>query len=335
MYNHRAFRLRKQGMTEEEPRGAASCEGSDRHYMYWWMHGRCDFRCAYCFRRSDDTDVAASEAECRPQTAENIVRRFDETGKLWHVYMTGGEPFLYPDFVAIAEGLTRRHSISFSTNLSRAEVERFADRMDHRQVVSVDVSLHIQEREKLGDGVSELIRKLRYLQDRDFPVRLLYVAYPPVLGRMRKDFERLRAEGIARIEAKVFQGSYEGRRYPRDYSEDERALLEELGLNRYEREILASRVCFLGRKCIAGHRAFVMDPSGQVTRCHSVANEHGNLFEGTFRPDETARRCPVRRCSCTYQGMKFAEGPARAVPRRGVAQAVRLLIRTGDLLAGR
>lgn len=322
-------------MMEQEQRQPLSCETSNRRHMYWWMHGRCNFSCEYCFRQSDHTDMPPGEAECGPHTPERVVRRFDETGKLWHVYMTGGEPFLYPDFIGIAEGLTRRHSISFSTNLSRAEVTRFADRVDRRRVVSIDVSLHTQEREKLSHGVRELVENLRYLQDHEFAVRLLYVAYPPLLSRMREDFERLRAEGVRRIEAKVFQGTYEGRRYPLDYSEGERALLEALGLSHYEREILASRVSFLGRKCIAGHRAFVMGPSGRITRCNSVQNEHGNLFEGTFRPDKTARRCPVRRCSCTYQGMKFAEGRAAPVPRHIVARPVRFLIRAGDRFVGR
>lgn len=294
--------------------------------MYWWMHTRCNFNCEYCFREFGDKNSQPENLGSGKNASGDIVRRLDETGKLWHIYMTGGEPFLYPDFTGIARGLTRHHYISFSTNLSTNNVDIFADTVDSGRVVSLDVSLHIQEREKIPNGLSDLIKKLRYLQCRNFKTRLLYVAYPPLLSRMKEDFKHLKAEGVSTIEAKIFQGTFQGRRYPRSYSENERALMQDIGMNHYEQEILASRISFLGKKCAAGHLAFVIDPSGKITRCNSLKNEYGNLFEGTFKPDKRSRRCTVRKCTCAYQGMKFADGRASQVPPNIIARPVRFFL---------
>ena len=62
-----------------------------------------------------------------------------------------------------------------------------------------------------------------------------------------------------------------------------------------------------GALCGAGHRAFHMDPLGNLTRCNTVAQGHGNLLLGRAWFDERPSPCPVKQCACGYQGLKYAE----------------------------
>lgn len=308
----------------------ADCE------VLWRINRRCNFDCEYCFRDVIDNseDKRTEDPACGEYSAEYITKRFDETGKVWRINITGGEPFLYPKFVELAKALTKSHYISISTNLSTANSYEFADVIGSRRVYYIKANVHIMEREKGRDGLNDFLRKVLYFQQRGFDIRLVYVTYPAVLNRITADLERFRGEGVQRIWVKIFQGRYEGRRYPRDYSAQQLALIRGLGLNHFEEQILARQVSFLGRRCEAGHRGFAMDIAGNVTRCSTIKESHGNLFEGTFRPGETARRCPANKCGCSYQGMKYASARGSEKPSKFVVRSVRTAITVGEWVGG-
>ena len=300
--------------------------------LYWFMTRRCNFNCPYCFRESGSEKGMTSDSDCGKYGSEHIARRFDETGKVWHIYMTGGEPLLYPNFVSLAELLTRGHYISLSTNLSTANAFEFADNIKSGRVIFIMANIHVLERDKIKDGIKEYLRKFLYFQDRGFNIKLVYVAYPPLFGRMERDIELFRKEGVRQIEVKVFQGKLEGRRFPRDYYEQERDFLIKLGLNDDERQVLDSRASFLGKKCSAGHIGFSMDPSGRITRCNTLDEEYGNMFEGTFRPGFSPRRCPAKKCVCLYQGTSLTNTVGVRVPSRIIAQPVKFSIAFAEAL---
>lgn len=316
-------------MVEQKQVGQDEIRSKSDCYVLWCITRQCNFNCAYCFRKCGDEDPA-----CGKYSAEHIAQRFDETGKVWHIRMTGGEPLLYPGFVELAKALTRRHYVSVITNLSTPNAYEFAEAIENERVHSISASLHILEREKRKDGVREYLRKFLHFQERGFNIRLRYIAYPPLLGRIEEDVEWLRRDGVKRIGVKVFQGRYKGGHYPRDYSDEERAFIRGLGLNNYEQEILAGRVSFLGRKCEAGHQAFTMDMSGNVMRCNTLKDKYGNLFRGTFRPGESSRRCTVKKCSCAYEGIDFAAGLGSAVPPKIVVRPVRFFVAVGEWTGG-
>jgi len=313
---------------QEEIRAKSECS------MNWWMIQRCNFNCSYCFRKGDDKSERAEEPTSGKYSVEHIAERFDETGKVWKIYMTGGEPLLYPHFVELAKKLTHRHYISVSTNLSTSNAYELAESVDSERVHQLNANVHILEREKIKDGVKEYLRKFLHFQERGFNIQLVYITYPPLFGRIEEDIKRFRGEGVKQIMIKVFQGKYDGRRYPRDYSDEEREFIKGLGLDSYEQEILACRVSFLGRKCQAGYRAFNMDMSGKVTRCSTLKDEYGNLFEGTFRSWKSPRRCSAKKCTCLYQGINFTSSLGTTMSLKIVVQPVRFSVLVGEWVGG-
>jgi MoaA/NifB/PqqE/SkfB family radical SAM enzyme len=321
-------------MVEKKRSGQEEILANSDRNMLWWMNRQCNFNCVYCFRKWGDVHGLTEEPTSGKYSAEHIAERFDETGKVWHIYMTGGEPLLYPHFVKLAKELTRGHYISVSTNLSMSNAYELAETIDSKRVRQINANVHILEREKIKDGVKEYLRKFLYLQERGFNIHSLYITYPLLFGRIEEDIKRLRGEGVKRIKIKVFQGKYDSRRYPRDYSDEERAFIRGLGLDNYEQEILVCHVSFLGRKCQAGYLAFNMDMSGKVTRCSTLKDEYGNLFEGTFGPGKSSRRCTAKKCACPYQGMNFTSSIGSAVPPNIVVRPVRFSVAVGEWVGG-
>lgn len=303
-----------------------------RYDMHWEMNRRCNFNCAYCFRQKPDADRRSEDPDCARYSTEHIAQRFDEIGKPWRIRMTGGEPFLYPDFVELARLLTRAHYISVSTNLSTPNTYDFADAVEPDRVALINANLHIMEREKSVNGVRKYLQKFLFFQERGFNINLVYVTYPPLLGRIAEDIKWWRGQGVRSIVVKVFQGKFQDKRYSRDYTDEERSLLRGLGLNNCEEEILARRVSFLGTKCQAGHLAFAMDISGNVTRCTSLKEDYGNLFDGTFVPGKVLLRCTARKCACTYEGIHFAASKGSLTPSHYVVKSTRFCIAMAERL---
>ena len=303
--------------------------------MYWQINRQCNFNCAYCFRESAEENQQAEDPARDTYSPEHMAGCFDQTGKVWSIYVTGGEPLLYPNFVELVQALAHQHYISISTNLSTTNAYHLADTVASNRLCRIMANAHIEQRERLKNGLTEYLRKFLYFQERGFNIELVYVAYPPLFDRIERDLEWFRREGVEQTTVKIFQGRYEDKRYPRDYSEKERSILKGLGLNDREQLILDSHVSFLGKKCQAGHRGFTMDVAGNVTRCLALRERYGNLFEGTFSPGLWARRCTARKCVCAYQGMKLTDSKSSPAPSSSITTPIRLGINLGEWVGRR
>ncbi|MGA2093477.1 MAG: radical SAM protein [Sedimentisphaerales bacterium] len=311
---------------EEEIRAKADCD------VLWRVNRKCNFDCDYCFRDviNTDEDKRTEDPLCGKYSPEHIAKSFDDTGRIWHISMTGGEPFLYPRFMELVNALTRKHYLAVSTNLSLSSAYDFADVINPGRVTTIKANVHIMEREKVNGGVKEFLRKFLHFQNRGFDIQLVYVTYPPVLGRIREDLLRFRGEGVRRVWVKIFQGRYQDKRYPRDYSQQQQELIRGLGLNHFEEQILSCRVSFIGKKCEAGRRVFSMDIAGNVSRCSALAEGYGNLFEGTFIPGKSARLCSAKKCGCSYQGIRYALDSGSLSPSKFVIRTVQMAITAGE-----
>jgi MoaA/NifB/PqqE/SkfB family radical SAM enzyme len=276
------------------------------YQVQWRLNERCNFRCAYCFREGRDQHRADEHPDCGKYSPEHIARSFDATGKTWRIRLTGGEPFLYPGFIALAQALTRRHRLAVNTNLSAPAVRDFAERVAPARVHSINATLHFHEVEKRG-LMARWFETFLYFQEKGFNIRLVCLTHPLLLGRLASDLEHFRAQGVARTYVKIFRGPWNGSHYPGAFTAEERRLIQKAGLTEDEQRILDGRVYFLSLYCGAGCIAFDMDVRGILTRCSGVKTPHGNLFEGQFNPDTQPRPCPVLTCACPYQGMCFAE----------------------------
>jgi len=59
------------------------------------------------------------------------------------------------------------------------------------------------------------------------------------------------------------------------------------------------------RFCRAGRESFTVDSSGDMRRCHFVADVIGNIFESEWHKALLPRRCPNRFCDCLLGKSQF------------------------------
>jgi MoaA/NifB/PqqE/SkfB family radical SAM enzyme len=278
----------------------------------WHLTNRCNFDCEYCHPQ---IKRVLNRRHLDEPSPEACVAAFDRLGRACHVSMSGGEPFLFPGFVELCEGLTRRHVISINTNLSSPLVADFAARIAPERVVRIAAALHVAERERLGETEERFAASYRVLRDRGFPVLALYVLYPPLLQRAVGDLARLRSLGVDHIAGKVFKGRWASRTYPEAYTPAEREIVREVaGEYPYNEPYLRGMLRFKGEPCRAGSRSIKVMVTGDVHRCAAYGESLGNLYEGTVKLARSATPCGVNRVLVVSQCLANLVSPP-PIPR--------------------
>jgi MoaA/NifB/PqqE/SkfB family radical SAM enzyme len=293
----------------------------------WALNKFCNFSCPYCYVSLKDR----REAAYKGRDAQKIINAFNGSGKIWLIHMSGGEPFLHPDFIDLCKGLTENHFISVNTNLSSRIVYNFCECIDPKKVSFVHCSLHSTERET-PELIHDFKEKVRALARAGFTVFITQVMWPPVVDRFNQISALFRKEGML-VRPKLFRGYYKWKEYPESYSEREKGAIlhfmkeiEEADSQQdkatghinpdLDKRWINGYVSFKGMPCLAGVEFVAIDFYGDIKRCQSDPAKLGNIYRGEFNLFENARPCKARICGCPYYGFIFASGKHEIVKNR-------------------
>ena len=276
-----------------------------KQYSYrinWEITQQCNFSCAYCSNYVTVNKVTPPKV----YTPAEIASFFEQTGKQWLILITGGEPFLYPDFVDVCKELSTHHFLQITTNLSSSELYRFGDSIPPDKVFNISASYHHYYRNDEHEK-KEFIRKCHYLLERNFKLIANLVAYPPLLDTIENDIALLGSEGI---DTMVFgyRGIYNNKQYPYAYQENELALIKKYAIDETELKIATNELNFYGHYCEAGSRYFSLDQDGDIGRCFTLPKKIGDFFDGGIPDGEKLRPCLATQCTDCYNGPASVTG---------------------------
>jgi uncharacterized protein len=139
----------------------------DIRYIVLLLTTACNLQCAYCYR-----------GECKPESmarevAAEALKLAAESGRAFHVQMTGGEPALEPELVEWVASTIRKESwhatVGLQTNgtLIDRSLARMAKRYDIQIGVSLDGPVDIQD--ELRGGAVSTFRGLKVLAEEEVP----------------------------------------------------------------------------------------------------------------------------------------------------------------------
>lgn len=257
----------------------------------------CTFDCVYC-RQHNNCMESLKKIETR-----KFVDRLDKLNRICLVGISGGEPFLIPNFREFAAEVTKKHYIRIDTNLSLVEeCRKFIEVIDPERVVEIVFSVHILEREKRNRDLMELVSLVNEFQAKGFKMVGNYVSYPPLLGRLEKDIDFFKSYGI-KVLPTLFGGKFNGKNYPLDngkcsYSREELELI--VRLNPYANLPLHNP---LNEFCQAGCTAFWVTDKYEVFPCLTMQTMRdrklGDFF-GKWTIFPKVIRCPQNYCTDQY-----------------------------------
>jgi MoaA/NifB/PqqE/SkfB family radical SAM enzyme len=253
----------------------------------WNMLYACNFRCSYCFFSGKWEEYG--QRNQFPGTGRwlTLWRRIFERYGRCSVLITGGEPFLYPDFIALIQGLSALHyPMNISTNGS-GDLSAFVQAIDP-QKVSLTISFHPE-----FNTLAEVLDKKKMLKAHGFDSEFInFVCYPPFLPSLDEWVEQAAAAG-EKLKVIPISGRYQDRQYPDAYTPEEKA---RLGLgNAWETNVKRK-----GRQCKAGMRSALIFPDGKVARCGQVGERLlvGNILQDDFTLFGAPLPCDVDYCPC-------------------------------------
>jgi len=265
----------------------------DYKFIHWWITSICNYDCFYCGTNSVPKDFPI-------RSCDEIQKAFNSHANKWIIIISGiGEPFLYPDFLYIIKELSKKHSIIINTNLSSKLIYELPQNINKENLILIHCAFHVLELEKRGCK-DDFIDKVLFLKSQGLTSSVSYVAYPPLLGRIRKDFEMLRSKGIDEIMAKPFIGYYKNLKYPTAYTNDEWKLLSEISSSMNDVSLLDVNESYYGYRCDAGDKALFINHYGEVFTCSSSSVSMGNFFSEKIKFKRTDFICKIKETRCLF-----------------------------------
>ncbi|MBW2998789.1 radical SAM protein [Candidatus Woesearchaeota archaeon] len=269
----------------------------ERLLASWHMTNFCNFNCHYCYCNT-------KEGIEKELPVDKIINSLKKTGRDCNLNMTGGEPFLFPNFIELCKALTENDiKISIDTNLSiDSKVKEFINTINPVDVKYLYISTHIEEREK-RNGVDKFIENLLLLKEKNFHFGVNYVLHPTLFKRFKKDYDYFESKGI-KLNVKPFKGLYNGKKYPLSYTNKEKKVLLKNDPGVFRNLPFDSK----GVKCNAGKTMVRIQINGDVSRCVADKTKMGNIFM-EIKLNEDAKPCIVDRCPCF--GVKLIQDPKK------------------------
>jgi molybdenum cofactor biosynthesis enzyme MoaA len=268
----------------------------------WDSHYKCNFRCPYCWFYEGWVQGSKRNHYLPVEEWMRHWRRiYNQYGKC-HIAITGGEPFLYPNFIPLVKELSQVHSVKVTTNMS-GDIETFVKEIDPQKVI-LDLNFH-----PLFSSQEPYIKKTLLLKKAGFKAGVCYLAYPPQMKQIDTVRMRFESEGI-NFALAAFWGEYLGRRYPESYSQQDRDMIRPfLGdIDRITYHLKGESP--KGKLCYAGHRYAVIQADGKVIRCGQLADKViGNFFDEEFSLLDAPEPCEAETCPCNeYINLLDAKG---------------------------
>jgi MoaA/NifB/PqqE/SkfB family radical SAM enzyme len=251
----------------------------------WDLCHQCNYRCPYCGVWKSETDILFS---CREWT--DIWRRlYLEYGSI-HIFLSGGEPSVYPDFFELVTNLSKQHTIEICTNLSW-DINKLIPEIP-AGILKVAPTFH-PTFAKFEEFFQKAVKIKEYLPNS----QVYYVAHPGQIKDMPERSRRFKKEGINLIPLPLRGDGFVLN------SEEEKRIVEEVSPYKGDKiSYQLQRISPKGKLCRAGHHYAVIRVNGNVDRCSQYSDAGvGNILAPDFRFFEGPQPCDKEYCPIESQ----------------------------------
>lgn len=275
----------------------------------WLINNKCNYRCTYCLNGFEEPPGFKI---LTPDEWFSIWEQIYNKYGTASIQITGGEPAVYPDFFKIMGNIGKMHYVELQTNLFW-DPEDLINNVPVEYVSRIGGSFHPQYAE-----FQPFLNKMVKLQERGFKVEINYVAYPPLLKEAANRINEAKEKQV-QLSILSFQGEYQGKKYPENYSDEERAILKNLNVSSGESaeamadwDVEHKKIGTIKeteaplRICRMGQIYTWIKPNGEAMRCCKSPLVLGNIIEGTFNLLDEALPCKLENCIC-WRNMTLGE----------------------------
>jgi len=253
----------------------------------WNIIYKCNFRCKYCF----------FEGKWEEYGKRNVILSVKKWIKIWEkihslygrcaILITGGEPFIYPNFIELIRELSEIH---YPINISSNGSFNLNEVVENFNPEKVSISLSFQPG---FNKLEEIVEKKNFLEDKGFHSDFINLCcYPEFFDKIKKWIEYASGKKVI-MKLIPFIGDYNGIKYPEGYTEEEK---EFLGINKKWENNVKTK----GKPCKAGMKSALIFPDGKVARCGQIGEKFllGYIWDDNFRLLDKPLPCEGEYCPC-------------------------------------
>lgn len=253
----------------------------------WDLCYSCNYRCPYCGvweRKPDNAAVVAWQ-----EWAGIWHRLYLEYGSI-HIFLSGGEPSVYPGFLNLVRNLTKEHTVEVCTNLSW-DVDELIPGIP-AGTLKVAPTFH-PTFARFEEFFAKAVKIREYLPN----LQIYYVAHPGQIKDMPERSLRFKKEGINLIPLPLRGDGFVLN------SEEEKRIVEEVSPYRGNKiSYQLQKISPKGKLCRAGCHYAVIRVGGNVDRCSQYADAAvGNILQADFRFFEQPEPCSKEYCPIESQ----------------------------------
>jgi len=270
----------------------------------WELLNKCNYRCPYCFSQGKWEEYALNYFRYSNLEWLRFWQKIHaEFGQI-HIIITGGEPFLYPNFYQLIRELSNSHTIGILTNLSwdvKKQIRYFNPRR-----IRLHPSFH-----PLSISIDKFINKMHIIKDYGWHEGVVIVAYPPLLDKLEYFKHKFESSNYG-CWINPYVGTYECITYPSGYTEAERKHLFAISGNIEFVEYQLSKTQSKGGQCNTGKTYFRVHTNGYISRCASYGHPLGHINDPEIKLCHEALPCESNFCICAYEQL-YLEGNEKKI----------------------
>src|SRR3989339_318950 len=272
----------------------------------WDLCYFCNFSCEYCFPVLSGQKKLLT-APIQPKSAKVIEDAWAEIYRAYGascIFISGGEPFLYPDFTEVICRISKLHKIHITTNLS--------------QHLDVFISKNSPERVELNSSFHPMFMEVREfsgqvtrLKNAGFTCGVCYLAHPAQLREMVNYQKYFKSLDIS-MAVTQFRGTYCGKKYPESYTPEEKEYMDYVSKYPAPFDIRHRHKKRTGKKesteeqahdemkltpCLSGYKSVIVLENGDIKMCPELPDiTLGNIFDKSAGLFSQKYICDVQNC---------------------------------------
>ncbi|MCM8791912.1 MAG: radical SAM protein, partial [Candidatus Omnitrophica bacterium] len=230
----------------------------------WDIHWICNYRCPYCWFNGKWEELKHQNIYLPLEKIigfwSNIYSKYGQV----KISITGGEPFLYPNFTDLINELSQLHIIEIITNLS-FDIDSFLKKVNINNV-EIRPSFH-----PYFANFDEFIKRFLMLKEIKPNLEPSFVAWPPQIEDIMFYQEKFSKYGT-KMFLQPFYGEYNGRKYPDSYIEEELKIINPFLGTRGGKTFDVKTPDTKGKLCLAGVIYALIHPNNKIYPCGGFSN---------------------------------------------------------------
>lgn len=262
----------------------------------WIINYECNYRCPYCWFNGQWKELKKFNRYIQKERMIEFWRNIYQKYGCVQINISGGEPFIYHDFVDLVLELLKFHHVEIMTNLS-LDIDYFIDKVDSLALEIVP-SFH-----PLFADFDKFKERAILLKEKGWLRKVSYLAWPPLISELNYYRDKFADSGF-NFFARSFFGIYNGKKYPDMYTDEEKIVILDSVMPSGDMPPPVEPIVTKGKLCRAGEKYALIQPDGKIYRCGTQKPSDpqqliiGHVLDENFRLYDKPQPCDAQECIC-------------------------------------